>query len=191
MGETIQKNFNELNIDSLDIVESQYSFEIDIVESQYCLIKKWNALKRKIITKGKKILSDDINDLIEQNSDNETDKTLYEKKYPSNTSRKANSVISNNYSRSDESINTNISNSSSKYNNKIGKYTSKSQYRKREKSIDYVRNNHDDHNTDYNIVLTYKKYIPKRTLSSGTLFDANIVKKNTNKYKQLQINTNK
>ena len=176
MEETIQKNFDELNIYSLDIVESQYS-----------LIKIWNALKRKIIIKEKKIFSDDINDLIEQNSDNETDKTLYEKKYSSNTLRKTNSVISNNYSRS-ESINTDISNPSSKYNKKTEKYTSKSQYRKREKSIDFVRNNYDDDddNTSYNIVLRYRKTIPKITLSSGTLFDANIVKRNTNKYKQIQ-----
>ena len=172
MAEVIQKNFDELNIESLMPNESQYS-----------LIKIWNALKRKIITKQKKISSYDIDDLRYQNSDNESDKTLYEKKCPSNTSRKANSVISNNSSRSNDSTNTDISNSSSKYDNKTQKYTSKSLYRKREKSIDYVRNYDNDEEVDYNIVLTYQKYIPKRTLSSGTLFDANIVKKNKNKDK--------
>lgn len=92
-------------------------------------------------------------------------------------------MISNNSSRSNESTNTDISNSSSKSDNKTQKYTSKSLYRKREKSIDYVRNYDNDEATDYNVVLTYQKYIPKRTLSSGTLFDDNIVRKNKNKYK--------
>lgn len=172
MEETIQKKFNELNIDSTASNESQYS-----------LIKICSALKRKIITKQKKISYDDINDLRDQNSDNESDKTLYENRCPSNTSRKANSVISNNSSRSNKSTNTDISNSSSNSNNKTQKYTSKSLYQKREKSIDYVRNYDNDETTDYNAVLTYQKYIPKRTLSSGTLFDANIVRKNKNKYK--------
>ena len=172
MEETIQKKFNQLNIDSTMSNESQYS-----------LIKIWSALKRKIIRKQKKFSSDDITDLRYQNSDNESDKTLYEKTCPSNTSRKANSVISNNSSRSNNSTNTDISNSSSNSNNKTQKYTSKSLYRKREKSIDYVRNYDNYETTDYNVVLTYQKYIPKRTLSSGTLFDANIVRKNKNKYK--------
>lgn len=176
MGEQIQKEFNTLSITTTTKNISH--------ESQYSLIKMWSALKRKINKPQKKISSDDINDLREQNSDNESDKTPYEKKCPSNISRKANSVISNNSSRSDASTNTHntntnthSSNSSSNSNDKTKRYTSKSIYRKREKSIDYVRNNHDD-TTDYDVVLTYQKYIPKRTLSSGTLFDANNILRN-------------
>tara|TARA_B110000483_G_scaffold147354_1_gene175861 strand:+ start:535 stop:1047 length:513 start_codon:yes stop_codon:yes gene_type:complete len=169
MGEQIQKEFNTLSITTTTKNISH--------ESQYSLIKMWSALKRKINKPQKKISSDDINDLREQNSDNESDKTPYEKKCPSNISRKANSVISNNSSRSDASTNTHSINSSSNSNDKTKRYTSKSIYRKREKSIDYVRNNHDD-TTDYDVVLTYQKYIPKRTLSSGTLFDANNILRN-------------
>jgi len=84
--------------------------------------------KEKNNYKTKKISSDDINDLRDQNSDNESDKTLYEKRCPSNTFRKSNSVISNNSSRSNKSTNTDISNSSSKYDNKTQKYRSKSLY---------------------------------------------------------------
>lgn len=56
------------------------------------------------------------------------------------------------------------------------KYTSKTLYRKRIKSIDYVRDNKND---NYDVVLNYQKYIPKKTFSSGTLFDANIIKNNS------------
>lgn len=175
MHENNQKDFDSLTVDTVNIVNTLYTDN----ESQYFFIKMFNSLRRKINTKTKKISSNDINDLREVNSDNESDKTQYEKKCPSNTSRKTNSVISNNSSKSDASTNTDISNSSSKSNNKTKKYTSKSLYRKREKSIDYVRNNDNDETTDYNVVLTYQKYIPKpkRTLSSGTLFDASVVRR--------------
>ena len=172
MHENNQKDFELLTVDTVNTLNTDN-------ESQYFFIKMFNSLRRKINTKTKKISSNDINDLREVNSDNESDKTQYEKKCPSNTSRKTNSVISNNSSKSDASTNTDISNSSSKSNNKTKKYTSKSLYRKREKSIDYVRNNDNDEATDDNVVLTYQKYIPKpkRTLSSGTLFDASVVRK--------------
>ena len=158
MHENNQKDFDSLTVDTVDTVDTVNTDN----ESQYFFINKmFNSLRRKINTKTKKISSNDINDLREVNSDNESDKTQYEKKCPSNTSRKTNSVISNNSSKSDASTNTDISNSSSKSNNKTKKYTSKSLYRKREKSIDYVRNNDNDEATDYNVVLTYQKYIPK------------------------------
>ena len=59
------------------------------------LIKLWNYLKKKIKNKKKKISSDDINELKEQNSDNESDKTSHEKNYPRNITRKRNSITSN------------------------------------------------------------------------------------------------
>jgi hypothetical protein len=143
MENVIQKNFDELNI------ESVMSYEL-----HYNLIKIWGGVKEKNNYKTKKLSSDDIDDLRDQNSDNESDKTQYEKNCPSNTCRKANSVISNNYSRKYKSTNT--SNSSSKFYKK-GVYTSKSIYQKRRKSIDYVKNYDNDENTYYNIVLTYLK----------------------------------
>lgn len=118
---------------------------------------------KKNIIKKKKISSNDIDDLREQHSDNESDKTFYEKKCPSNSSRKTNSVISNNSNQSNNS-------------QPIEKYTSKTLYRKRIKSIDYVRDNNND---EYNVVMSYQKYVPKRTLSSGARFDANRIKNNS------------
>ena len=142
-------------------------------EQEYSLIKIFNYIKGKILKKQKKISSHDIDNLREQNSDNESDKTFYEKKCPSNSSRKANSVISN---KSDKSTNTETMSNKSNDSGQMTKYTSKSLYRKRIKSIDYVRDNNND---DYNVVLAYQKYVPQKTFSSGTLFDANRIKNNS------------
>ena len=81
--------------------------------------------------------------------------------------------------KSNNSINTDTeSKSSSKSDNSepMTKYTSKILYRKRIKSIDYIRDNNDD---EYNVVMSYQKYVPKRTLSSGARFDANRIKINS------------
>lgn len=153
---------NQKNIDIECILSSH--------EKEYSLMKIFNYIKRKVLQKSKKISSDNIDDLREQNSDNESDKTFYEKKCPSNSSRKANSVISN------KSTNTETISNKSNDSGPMTKYTSKTLYRKRIKSIDYVRDNKND---NYDVVLNYQKYIPKKTFSSGTLFDVNIIKNNS------------
>jgi hypothetical protein len=146
--------------------------------NNYSLLKIFNYIKKNIIKKKKKISSNDIDDLREQHSDNESDKTFYEKNCPSNSSRKTNSVISNKSNQSNKSNKSNQSNKSTNTDNSgpITKYTSKTLYRKRIKSIDYVRDNDDD---EYNVVMSYQKYIPKRTVSGGARFDANRIKKNS------------
>ena len=76
-----------------------------------------------------------------------------------------------------ESNESNQSNKSNQSNNSqsIEKYTSKTLYRKRTKSLDYIR----DNDTEYNVVMVYQKYIPKRTVSGGARFDANRIKNNS------------
>ena len=142
------------------------------------LIKLWNYLKKKIKNKKKKISSDDINELKEQNSDNESDKTSHEKNYPRNITRKRNSITSNS---SNSSVTSNSSNTTKKSNNSNNSNESKTIYRKRINSMNIVRNDDTD---EYDIVLTYQKYIkknvdkPKKTYSGGTLFDENRIKIN-------------
>ena len=167
MSEKNQKNFDNLSI-----------YNNNCNENNYSLLKIFNYIKKNIIKKKKKISSNDIDDLREQHSDNESDKTFYEKNCPSNSSRKTNSVISNKSNQSNKSNKSNQSNKSTNTDNSgpITKYTSKTLYRKRIKSIDYVRDNDDD---EYNVVMSYQKYIPKRTVSGGARFDANRIKKNS------------
>lgn len=141
------------------------------------LIKLWNYLKKKI----KKISSDDINELKEQNSDNESDKTSHEKNYPRNITRKRNSITSNSSNSSVTSNSSNTTKKSKNSNNSNNSNESKTIYRKRINSMNIIRNDDTD---EYDIVLTYQKYIkknvdkPKKTYTSGTLFDENRIKIN-------------
>ena len=167
----MEKGNSQPDFDSLIINDSDV-YRIKPVFYQHSLIKIFNALKRKVIIKKNKISSDDIDNLREQHSDNESDETSYEKYNPRNTSRQSKSIFCNNYSNNNI-INTSINNES------------KTLYLKKIKSMNIIRNNN---TIDYDVVLTYQKYVPKRIFNSGTLFDTNTVKKNTNTVKK---NTNK
>lgn len=109
-------------------------------DNEYFLIKLWNSLKGKSIkSRNKKKIQSSYskNDNIIQCSDNESDKTYNEKNITrrEKNARKANSVISNNSDKSDNS--------------------DKTKYRKRDKSLDIVRNT----NEEYEIVLPYQRII--------------------------------
>lgn len=158
---------NQAYFDSLIINNSNVNRIKKQENFQHSLIKIFNCLKRKVIKKKKKITSDDIDNLREQHTDNESDETSYEKCNPQNTSRKSKSIFCNNYNNNNI-INTSINNES------------KTIYLKKIKSMNIIRN---DNTIDYDVVLTYQKNVPKKIFNSGTLFDTNTVKKmqNTNK----------
>ena len=158
---------NQAYFDSLIINNSNVNRIKKQENFQHSLIKIFNCLKRKVIKKKKKITSDDIDNLREQHTDNESDETSYEKCNPQNTSRKSKSIFCNNYSNNNI-INTDINNES------------KTLYLKKINSMNIIRN---DNTIDYDVVLTYQKNVPKKIFNSGTLFDTNTVKKmqNTNK----------
>ena len=160
----MERGNNQSDFDSL-IINYSNVYRIKPVFQHY-LIKIFNYLKQKVIIKKKKIKSYNINNLREQHSDNESDETSYEKFNPQNTSRKSKSIFCNNYSNNNI-INTDINNES------------KTLYLKKINSMNIIRNND---TIDYDVVLTYQKYVPKRIFNSGTLFDTNTIKKNT-KYK--------
>jgi hypothetical protein len=159
----MERGNNQSDFDSL-IINYSNVYRIKPVFQHY-LIKIFNYLKQKVIIKKKKITSYDIDNLREQHSDNESDETSYEKFNPQNTSRKSKSIFCNNYSNNNI-INTDINNES------------KTLYLKKINSMNIIRNND---TIDYDVVLTYQKYVPKRIFNSGTLFDTNTVKNNISK----------
>ena len=110
-------------------------------EENFGLLKIFNYIKKKANKVKKKISTDDINDLREQNSDNESDKTNYEKKFKYTTPRKTKSVISNNSNSSNSSSNSNNSNL------------------KRTNSYNIIRDSESD---DYTVKMNYQKYIMKK-----------------------------
>lgn len=112
------------------------------VSNNFSMMKLWNFLKRKSIKSRniEKIQTPyDIKDILEQSSDNESDKTEVEKdfKYTNERVRKANSTKSNNSNKSNGS--------------------DKTKYYKRDKSLDIIRNNDDE----YDVVLPYQRYVKK------------------------------
>jgi len=107
-------------------------------EENLCLLKLFSYLKRKATKNKKKISSRDIDDLREKNSDNESDKTNYEKKLNYPSLRKEKSVICNNYNKSTNIITNNI---------------------KRTNTYNIKR----DYETDnYYVVMNYQKYAMKK-----------------------------
>lgn len=112
------------------------------VSNNFSMMKLWNFLKSKSIKSRniEKIQTPyDIKDILEQSSDNESDKTEVEKdfKYTNERVRKANSTKSNNSNKSNGS--------------------DKTKYYKRDKSLDIIRNNNDE----YDVVLPYQRYVKK------------------------------
>lgn len=103
------------------------------------MMKFWNYMKSKSMKIRNKIKLQSsycINDMLEQYSDNESDKTEFEKivKY-NNRCRKSYSKKNNFYNKSTE--------------------TNKAKYYKRIKSLNIIRDNYEN----YEIVLHYQKYI--------------------------------
>ena len=112
------------------------------VSNNFSMIKLWNFLKSKRIKARniKKIQTPyKVKDILEQSSDNDSDKTDVEKefKYTDDRVRKANSTKSNNSNKSNGS--------------------DKPKYYKRDKSLDIIRNNNDE----YEVVLPYQRYLKK------------------------------
>jgi len=112
------------------------------VSNNFSMIKLWNFLKRKSIKSRniEKIQTPyKVKDILEQSSDNDSDKTDVEKefKYTGDRVRKTNSTKSNNSNKSNGS--------------------DKPKYYKRDKSLDIIRNNNDE----YEVVLPYQRYIKK------------------------------
>ena len=110
------------------------------ISNNFSMMKLWNFLKRKSIKSRniEKIQTPyNIKDILEQSSDNESDKTEVEKefKYTNERVRKANSTKSNNSNKSNDS--------------------DKTKYNKRDNSLDIVRNNSDN----YEVVLPYQRYV--------------------------------
>lgn len=108
----------------------------------FSMMKLWSFMKRKSIKSRniEKIQTPyDFKDILEQNSDNESDKTKLENehKITNDRGRKANSIKSNNSNKSNGS--------------------DKTKYNKRDKSLDIVRNNDDN----YEVVLPYQRYVRK------------------------------
>lgn len=108
----------------------------------FSMMKLWSFMKRKSIKSRniEKIQTPyDFKDILEQNSDNESDKTNLENehKFTNDRGRKANSIKSNNSNKSNGS--------------------DKTKYNKRDKSLDIIRNNDDN----YEVVLPYQRYVRK------------------------------
>jgi hypothetical protein len=120
----------------------QKSFNIYVkyeIEEDLNLIKLWKSLKSTSIKSRKELKMEssyNYKDGIEQHSDTESDKTINENtfKYNNSVTRSNNSIFCNNTGKSVKKIKTN--------------------YHKRDKSLDIVRNKEQK----YEIVLPYQRY---------------------------------
>ena len=135
----------QFHLISFDFIKISYHKEKsndNKVSNNFSMMKLWNFLKSKSIKSRniKKIQTPyKVKDILEQSSDNDSDKTDVEKefKYTDDRVRKANSTQSNNSNKSNGS--------------------DKPKYYKRDKSLDIIRNNNDE----YEVVLPYQRYLKK------------------------------